>query len=60
MATFVGFWRFLWDKMAKLSPIHFKIGLPTILRVNDGQNKFEVDIWKNLGLTGGLVPQISL
>ena len=59
MATFVGFWRFLWDKMAKLSPIDFKIGLPTILRVNDGQNKFEVDIWKNVAKIWGFWPKMG-
>ena len=59
MATFVGLWRFLWDKMAKLSPIDFTIGLPTILRVNDGQNKFEVDIWKNVAKIWDFWPKMG-
>ena len=40
-------WRFLWDKMAILSQIGLKIGLPTTLDRNDGQNKLEVCISKN-------------
>ena len=47
MAILVIFWRFLWAEMAKLSLIDFKIGLPIILKVNDGQNKFELHISKN-------------
>ena len=47
MAILVVFWRFLWTKMAKLSPIDFKISLPTDVNVNEGQNKFEVDISKH-------------
>ena len=53
-------WPLLWVfrgfygiKMAKLSPIYILIGLPTILRVNDVQNKFEVDIWKNVAKIWG-------
>ena len=34
----------LWDKMAILSPIGLKIGLPITLHMNDGQNKLEVCI----------------
>ena len=41
-------WRFLWDKMAILSPIGLTIGLPITLHVNDGQNKLEVCISKNM------------
>ena len=41
-------WRFLWDKKAILSPIALKIGLPTTLDRNDGQNKLEVCISKNM------------
>ena len=37
-------------KMAKLSPIDFKIGFPIILKLNDGQNKFEVHISKNVAI----------
>ena len=47
---FCGFvWRFLWVQMAELSPIDFTIGLPIILEVNEGQNKFEVNISKQSG-----------
>ena len=42
----VFFRRFLWAKMNNLSPIDFKIGLPINLNENDGQNKFEVGIFK--------------
>ena len=41
-------WRFLWDKMSILIPIGLKIGLPITLHVNDGQNKLEVCISKNM------------
>ena len=34
--------------MAILSPIGLKIGLPITLHVNDGQNKLEVCISKNM------------
>ena len=40
--------RFLWDKMAILSPIGLKIGLPITLHMNGGQNKLEVCISKNM------------
>ena len=40
-------WRFLWDKMAILSQIGLKIGLPTTLDRNEGQNKLEVCNSKN-------------
>ena len=57
----IGFWdngqkwpkcRFLWDKMAILSPIGLKVGLPITLHVNDGQNKLEVCISKNMAKIG--------
>ena len=44
MAILVFFWRFLWAKLAKLSLVDFKIGLPANHYVNDGQIKLEVDI----------------
>ena len=34
--------------MAKLSPINFKISLPANLNINSGQNKFKVDISKDI------------
>ena len=48
MAISVFFWRFLWAKMAQLSLIYFKIGLPVNPYVNDAwwakQIKFKVYI----------------
>ena len=41
-------WGFLWDKMAILSPIGLKIGLPITLDRIDGQNKLEGCISKNM------------
>ena len=41
-SRFVHFWRFLWDKMANLGPIHFLIGLPIHMNANDGQNKVHI------------------
>ena len=38
--------------MAILSPIGLKIGLPITLHVNDGQNKLEVCISKNMAKIG--------
>ena len=46
MAILVFFGGFLWDKMAKLGPIDFTIGLPINIDVNDGHIKFEVHILK--------------
>ena len=40
--------RILWDKMAILIPIGLKIGLPITLDRNDGQNKLEGCISKNM------------
>ena len=34
--------------MGKISPINFIIGLLTDLNVNSGQNKFKVDVLKNV------------
>ena len=41
-------WRFLWDKMAILSPIGLKIGFPITFDRNDGQNKLEASISNNM------------
>ena len=57
-AILVVFWRFLWDKTAKLSLIDFKIGLPIILKVNDGQNKFELHISKDSAKIASFWPKI--
>ena len=45
--------------MAKLSPIDFKIGLPIILKVNDGQNKFELLISKDSAKIAIFRPKIG-
>ena len=45
---FYDFWRFLWAKMAKSNLIDLKIGLSINSNVKGGQNKFEVDISKNV------------
>ena len=42
------FWSFFGDIMANLGLIDFKIGLHIKVNVNEGQNKFEVHISKNL------------
>ena len=47
---------FLWTKMAKLSPIDFKISLLVDL-VNNGQNKFEVDISKHVAKISNFGPK---
>ena len=39
-------------EMVILGPIDFLFGLPTNLNVNDGQNKFEVDICKHVAKIG--------
>ena len=59
MAILVIFWRFLWAEMAKLSLIDFKIGLPIILKVNDGQNKFELHISKYSAKIASFWPKIG-
>ena len=59
MAIFVFFWVFLLAKMAKLCPIDFKIGLPINNNENDGQNKFEVHISKNVAKMGNFWSKIG-
>ena len=59
MAIFALFWRFLWDKMAKLSPIDFKFGLHINIKENDGQNRFEVHISKNVAKMANFWPKIG-
>ena len=48
MATLVSFWSFYWDRMANLGLIDFKLGLYIKVNVNEGQNKFEVHISKDV------------
>ena len=45
---FGAFLEFFGDRMAKLGPVDFKLGLYIKVNVNEGQNKFEVHISKNL------------
>ena len=45
--------------MVKLSPIDFKISLPTDVNANDGQNKFEVDISKHEAKIFNFYPKIG-
>ena len=59
MAILVVFWRFLGAHMANLRPIDFKFGLPIIIKVNDGQNKFEVHISKNSAKIASFWPKIG-
>ena len=49
MAILVVFWKVLLEKVAKLCPIDFTIGLPINIGVSDVQYKFEVHISKNEG-----------
>ena len=40
--------QFLEDTMVNLGPINFQMSLPFDLNVNDGENKFKVNISKNM------------
>ena len=59
MATLVSFWSFFWDRMADLDLIDFKLGLYIKVNVNNGQNKFEVHISKNVAKMAILWPKIG-
>ena len=48
MATLVSFWNLFGDRIADLGLIEFKLGLYIKINVNNGQNKFEVHISKNV------------
>ena len=50
---------FLETKMVILGPIDFLFGLPIILNVNAGQNKFEVNILKNASKIANFRPKIG-
>ena len=50
---------FLEAKLVILGPIDFLFGLPINLIVNAGQNKFEVDILKNVAKIANLRPKIG-
>ena len=45
--------------MAILSPIGLKIALPTTLHRNDGQNKLEVSISKNMAKMANNGPKVA-
>ena len=48
MATLVSFWSLFGDRIADLGLIDSKLGLYIKINVNNGQNKFEVHISKNV------------
>ena len=53
-------WPFMWflgAKLVILGPTDFLFGLPINLIVNAGQNKFEVDILKNVAKIANLRPK---
>ena len=52
MATLVSFWSFFGDRMADLGLIDSNRGLYIKINVNNGQNKFEVHISKNVPKLG--------
>ena len=59
MATLVSFWSLFGDRMADLGLIEFKLGLYIKINVNNGQNKFEVHISKNVAKMAILWPKIG-
>ena len=59
MATLVSFWSFFRDRIADLSLIDFKLGLYIKVNVNKGQNKYEVNISKNVAKMAILWPKIG-
>ena len=46
-------------KLVIYGPIDFLFGLPINLNINAGQNRFEVDILKNVAKIANLRPKIS-
>ena len=59
MATFVSFWSFYGDRIADLGLIDSKLGKYIKINVNNGQNKFEVHISKNVAKMAILWPKIG-
>ena len=59
MATLVSFWSLFGDRMADLGLIDSKLGLYIKIYVNNGQNKFEVHISKNVAKMAILWPKIG-
>ena len=59
MATLVSFWSLFGNRMADLGLIDSKLGLYIKINVNNGQNKFEVHISKNVAKMAILWPKIG-
>ena len=59
MATLVNFWSLFGNRMADLGLIDSKLGLYIKINVNNGQNKFEVHISKNVAKMAILWPKIG-
>ena len=59
MATLVSFWSLFGNRMADLGLINSKLGLYIKINVNNGQNKFEVHISKNVAKMTILWPKIG-
>ena len=59
MATLVSFWSLFGNRMADLGLIDSKLGLYIKINVNNGQNKFEVHISKNVTKMAILWPKIG-
>ena len=59
MATLVSFWSLFGDRMADSGLIDSKLGLYIKINVNNGQNKFEVHISKNVAKMAILWPKIG-
>ena len=59
MATLVSFWSLFGNRMADLCLIDSKLGLYNKINVNNGQNKFEVHISKNVAKMAILWPKIG-
>ena len=47
------------SKLIILGPIDFLFSFPINIKVNSGQNKFEVDILKNLAKIANFMPKIG-
>ena len=52
-------WRFLWNEMANLGLIHFYISFPDNINANNGQNKFQVQILKNVAKMTNYLPKMG-
>ena len=59
MATLVSFWSLFGDRMAEFGLIDSKLRLYFKINVNNGQNKSEVHISKNVAKMAILWPKIG-